>query len=194
MTTSQRARAIGAIAALFAVFVGGTAGFAQDAPATPGPVGVETTQLAGQLAFPARIHAGTCLGPGAVAFPLSDIGIPASAGATTAPGGTAGPETAIPAYVGTTLLEVPLDRLLSAPHTVIVHDPAALDDPARFIACGDIGGIRYGDTIQFGLGQLNKSGYTGVALISGSPDGSANVSVYLSPNGREDAAVATPAS
>ena len=95
--------------------------------------------------------------------------------------GMVGSEMALPAFVSITQLDASLDDILAAPHAINVHESE--ENIGNYIACGEIGGIQQGDTLYFGLRELNGSGYTGIGLISGDPDGSTNVLVYLAPTG-----------
>ena len=146
-----------------------------------------TLEVVGQVAHPGHIHSGDCGNLGDVVFPLSDAGIPASGEEDTgaspmaeAAGG--GSEMAIPAYVSITQLDASIEDILAAPHAINFHESA--ENIENYIACGEIGGITYGDNLQFGLRELNGSGYTGVGLISSGGDGGVNVLVYLSPTNR----------
>jgi hypothetical protein len=173
----------GALVAALGLVFGASATMAQDA--TP----AATLQVTGQVAHPGHIHAGDCANLGDVVFPLSDAGVPATGnqdmGATpmaAAGGAEAGSEMAIPAYVSITQLDASIEDILAAPHAINFHESA--DNIENYIACGEIGGVSYGDNLQFGLRELNGSGYTGVGLISSDADGGVNVLVYLSPTGR----------
>jgi len=170
------------VAALGLVF-GASATAAQDA--TP----AATLDVTGQVAHPAHIHSGDCQNLGDIVFPLSDVGIPASGeqdmGATPmaeAGGAASGSEMAVPAYVSITQLDASIEDILAAPHAINVHESA--ENIENYIACGEIGGVTYGDNLQFGLRELNDSGYTGIGLISSGADGGVNVVVYLSPTGQ----------
>lgn len=185
MLGSGRTARLGPAVAAAALLLGGSLAVAQEdmsGEATP----AATTKVTGQVAHPAHIHAGDCANLGPVVFPLSDVGVPASGeeGATPiaeAAGGATGAPNAIPAYLGITQLDAQIDDILTAPHAINVHESAG--NIETYIACGEIGGVRYGDNIQFGLRELNGSGYTGIGLISANPDGGVNVLVYLAPTG-----------
>ncbi len=184
MTIRHRGFVTGAVTALVGLAFGGAVVVAQDAPASPGAGSpVATMAATGPVSHPAHIHTGTCDQLGDVVFPLSNVGVPASAdGTPTAAGATAGAQDAIPAYVSVSQLNVSLDDILAAPHAINVHESE--QNIQNYVACGNIGGVRYGDTIQFGLRELNGSGMTGVAAISGDQDGSSNVVLYVAPTGQ----------
>lgn len=168
-----------AVVAALGLTAAGTA-LAQDA--SP----VATMEAAGGPSHPAHIHSGTCDELGDVLFPLSNVGVPQSdatpmAEESGAGMGMVGSEMALPAFVSITQLDASLDDILAAPHAINVHESE--ENIGNYIACGEIGGIQQGDTLYFGLRELNGSGYTGIGLISGDPDGSTNVLVYLAPTG-----------
>ncbi len=138
-------------AALAALLMAVPAGAAQDAPA-----------------HPAHIHSGTCEALGDVVAPLTDV--------ASASGEAAGAESALPAALSTTHVDMPLQEILDGAHAINVHKSA--DEIDVYIACGAIGGVIANDELVMGLGELNDSGYSGIAVLSA--DGEAtNVSVYL---------------
>lgn len=176
-TTGMRTTA--AVAAL-GLTLTGTAALAQDA--SP----VATMEAAGGESHPAHIHSGTCDELGDVVFPLSNVGVPQSDATPMAEesdtgSGMVGSEMALPAFVSITQLDASLEDIMAAPHAINVHESE--ENIGNYVACGEIGGIQQGDTLYFGLRELNGSGYTGVGLISGDADGSTNVVVYVSPTG-----------
>ena len=120
MTIRHPGYPAGVLSALLGLFLGGTAGLAQDAPASPtGSSPVAMMQTTGQIAHPAHIQSGTCDQLGDVVFPLPNVGVPASSdGPPTAGGEAAGAQDAIPAYVSVTQLDVSLDQILAAPHAI----------------------------------------------------------------------------
>jgi uncharacterized cupredoxin-like copper-binding protein len=181
--------AIAAMAALV-VFNSG-AGIAQQT--NPAAGGVEP--------HPTHIHQGTCenLTP-KPCLPLNDttlglpIGTPNATPATMVGAGGAFPaETSVTQNVKTSL-----DDLLKNPYAINVHLSA--QQMTTYIACGDIGGIRQGPDLAFGLAQQNNSGYVGTAWLHDNGDGTINVTVAIvrnlitaaAPSGTP-AAAATPA-
>jgi hypothetical protein len=146
-----------------------------------------TTELTGAVSMPAHIHTGTCAQLGDVVYPLSNVGIPAAAGTPTTGGGT--PMTScpgqggqpLPVYLSATKLNASIADILNGPHALNIHK--SQQDIQSYVACGDVGGVQFGDTLAFGLHELNGSGLTGIALLSGNPNGGTNVVVYLSPTG-----------
>ncbi len=133
------------------------------------------TAQEGDEPHPAHIHSGTCEELGDIVAPLNDVTLEEG-------GGVEGAESAIPANVSETEIELGLADILAAPHAINVHESE--QNIQNYVACGNIGGVRYGDTIQFGLRELNGSGMTGVAAISGDQDGSSNVVLYVAPTGQ----------
>ncbi len=134
---------------------------------------------------PAHIHSGTCDNLGEVVYPLTNIaeisGTMAGMEASPMAGEQAGAANAIPVLMSVTQLEVSLDDLLAAPYAINVHE--SQENIGNYIACGNVGGTRVGDTLTFGLGELNNSGYAGVAILSGGMDGRTQVTVYLVQSG-----------
>jgi plastocyanin len=119
---------------------------------------------------PAHIHAGTCETLGDVVEPLTDVASPDTGDAA------AGLASALPVESSVTRVTMPLQSLLDGEHAVNVHKSA--DEIDVYIACGAIGGVASDDRLVIGLGELNDSGYTGVAVLEG--DGEAtDVTVYL---------------
>lgn len=164
-------------AALGLTMIGGGAGLAQQA----------TPEMASQptgMTRPAHIHMGTCdnLDPNPL-IPLTDVGITPSGGSGNATpvsspmGGDMMAGGAIPVEQSITEIPVPIADILAAPHAINVHESA--QNVQNYIACGTIGGTQFGDTLMFGLRELNNSGYSGVALLSDNGQGGTNVLVYL---------------
>ncbi len=152
-----------------------------------------TTELTGSISMPAHIHVGTCAQLGDIVYPLSNVGIPATAGTPTTGGGTpivggtpmsnAASTTGapLPVYMSVTKINASIADILNGPHALNVHK--SQQEIQTYVACGDVGGVQFGDTLAFGLHELNGSGLTGIALLSGDPSGGTNVVVYLSPTG-----------
>lgn len=163
-----------------AAFVGatslGTAGIAFAQDATP-MAGMEQA-----AAYPNHIHEGTCddLNP-QPAFPLADLAFEtaeagmASAMATPMAGmGMVG--EGIPVAVATTEVDASLDAIISGGHALNVHDS---QDIGLYIACGNVAGTPDDNGNLFiGLGELNGSGYEGVAWFLGEGD-TTTVTVFL---------------
>jgi plastocyanin len=121
--------------------------------------------------FPAAIYNGTCAQLGAVAYPLAPVGLPEGSQ-------TIG-QTAVPAYESTTGLEnAVLSDLVGGPFAIAVGADNQSGQP--IVACGEIGGTKFGDTLLLGLQPAGDSGYAGVALLSQAPSTTTlNVVVYL---------------
>jgi plastocyanin len=143
--------------------IGGIGGSAQDATPTGGS----------GHAHPAHIHVGTCdaLDPNPT-FPLTDI--------APAPG-AAGDETdgasAIPVERSVTTVDASLEDLRTGGYAINVHQSA--EDIGTYIACGNLSGVvDDSGALVVGLGELNNSGYSGVAILTDQGK-QTNVSVYL---------------
>jgi uncharacterized cupredoxin-like copper-binding protein len=162
-------RWLGALGALLLVALialgGGQAIRAQEA--TPVAAGGEAT-----TPRPAHIHSGNCVNLGDVVAPLTNL---------TAPTGQAEGQRnrAIPAESSFTTVPMTLDQILASDHAVNVHLSAA--QIGTYIACGEIGGVRDANgALTIGLRELNDSGYTGIAYLAPTADGSGtNVSVFI---------------
>jgi plastocyanin len=143
--------------------IGGIGGAAQDA-----------TPAAGSgHAHPAHIHLGTCdaLDPNP-AFPLTDVAL-----APDASGEAANGATAIPVERSVTTVDATVEDLRSGGYAINVHQSA--DDIGTYIACGDLSGvIDDSRALVVGLGELNDSGHSGVAILTEQGE-QTDVSVYL---------------
>jgi plastocyanin len=127
-------------------------------------------------AHPAHIHSGSCADLGDVVYPLTDI--------TPIGGDTdrTGAASAIPVEGSTTVVDTPLQDLVDGDFAINVHLSA--DEIGTYIACGDIGGAVTTDEgeqdpeLIIGLGELNDSGYSGIAWLGADGDRT-RVAVYL---------------
>jgi plastocyanin len=157
---------------------------------------VSAAQDSANIPHPAHIHSGTCAQLGDVVAPLKDVAEPE--------GDHQGAASAFPLETSETIVDMSLQDLLDGNHAVNVHKSA--DEINVYIACGDIGGVVNTDEggrteLVVALGELNDSGYYGVASI-GSDEGSdqTEVSVTLIEPGAmisgntTEAQAATPAS
>jgi plastocyanin len=142
--------------------IGGIGGAAQDATPTGGSA----------HAHPAHIHLGTCdaLDPNPT-FPLTDVA-PPNAADDEADGATA-----IPVERSVTTVDAALEDLRSGGYAINIHQSA--EDIGTYIACGNLSGvIDDSGALVVGLGELNDSGYSGVAILTEQGE-QTNVSVYL---------------
>jgi plastocyanin len=127
-------------------------------------------------AHPAHIHSGSCADLGDVVYPLTDI---TPIGGDTERTGAA---SAIPVEGSTTVVDTPLQDLVDGDFAINVHLSA--DEIGTYIACGDIGGAVTTDEgeqdpeLIIGLGELNDSGYSGIAWLGADGD-QTGVAVYL---------------
>lgn len=128
---------------------------------------------------PAHIHSGTCGdGLGDVVYPLSNVSEEMLVNGTPVAGATGGATDAIAVAVSGTTVPSSLADLLASPYAINIHESA--DEIGTYIACGNIGGTMIGTTdLAIGLGELNDSGYSGVATLHDNGDGTTAVSVYL---------------
>lgn len=147
-----------AIAVFALVLVGAKPVSARQATPAPSPVAVAS-------GHPAHIHDGSCAALGAVAYPLENV-IGTSVAASNV----------IAVELGVTSIDVTLETILAAPRAINVHQ--SVDNIASYIACGDIGGTPNRSDLFIGLGELNGSGYSGIAWLHDNGDGSTTVSVF----------------
>jgi uncharacterized cupredoxin-like copper-binding protein len=158
--------ALGALLVLALLAVGGGQAIrAQEA--TPAAAGGDAT-----MPRPAHIHSGDCVNLGDVVQPLTNL--------TAATGRAEGQRNrAIPAESSFTTVPMMLDQILASDHAINVHLSAA--QIGTYIACGEIGGARDANgALTIGLRELNNSGYTGIAYLIPTADGTGtNVSVFI---------------
>jgi uncharacterized cupredoxin-like copper-binding protein len=123
---------------------------------------------------PAHIHSGNCAELGDVVVPLTDL---------TAPQGDRVGQGRRASVAETSYTSVPmtLDAILAEDHAINVHLSA--EEIGTYIACGELGGILTPDgALVVGLGELNDSGYTGIAFLAPGADGaSTDVSAFIAP-------------
>ena len=139
---------------------------------------------------PAHIHSGDCVNLGDVVFPLSDVSEAALVDGTAMAGAVVGAAGGIPVAISGTNVAASLADILAAPHAINIHESA--ENIGNYVACGNIGGVMIGTSdLAVGLGELNGSGYSGVATLHDNGDGTTAVSVYLIEAGSgDDAAMA----
>lgn len=125
---------------------------------------------------PAHIHTDPCATIGGIEFPLNNIGPDWLVDGTPAAGEAVGLPSAVPVQASVTTIDASLDDLLNAERALNVHESDA--NIQNYIACGDLGGKRIGDTLVIGLQELNDSGYSGIAVLQGNGD-TTTVTVYI---------------
>lgn len=130
------------------------------------------------VGHPAHIHLGTCRELGEVAWALSDVGPGRNRnGSVSTSGRVVGQTTEVYAVdVSVTTVDAPLSSITDGTYAINIHESA--DNIQNYIACGNIGGTQYGNTLIIGLGQLNDTGYTGIAVLRADGDQTV-VTVYL---------------
>jgi len=147
-----------------------------------GAQGADATPEGESTAHPAHIHSGTCEALGDVVFPLNDLtptDLTASPETVAQLPGT--PEIAeeeVPDVVAesTTIVEASLSDIISGEHAINVHESP--ENIQNYIACGNITGQETGG-LQIELGELNDSGYLGVANLTDNGDNTTTVTVVL---------------
>lgn len=144
-------------------------------------------------AFPNHIHAGTCddLDPNPVA-PLNDVTAWLNDTDDETENSPQGVLTAAMVYRGETDVEISLEDMLAASHSVNIHESA--ENIENYIACGEIGGVVVdddGDTLVVALRPMNESGYFGMAFLTADGDNT-NVKVWLAEPAAAPDVEATP--
>jgi len=103
---------------------------------------------------PSHIHTGDCSAPGEVIAPLNDLTVSGEEGTVS---------------WAMSSVELTLDDILGAPHSIVVHESA--DNMGNYLLCGDLTGDAMEGSLTVALGELNGSGYAGVATLTGSDAG-----------------------
>ena len=150
-------------------------GRAQEATATPG---IEST-------LRAAIHAGRCDDVGAVAFPLADLvyglellaDVPEPATPSPSQAVIVGPMEANAAAASTSIVPATIEELTRTPHAVNAVLTSANPEPPR--TCGEIGGVRVGNDLVFGVGARSPTAYAGTAWLHENSDGTTTVTLFL---------------
>src|SRR5215213_1593685 len=125
---------------------------------------------------PAHIHSGTCAELGDVVVPLTDVTPIGDESNRT------GATSAIPVESSLSVVDMPLQEIIDGGHAINIHLSA--DEIDTYIACGDIGGVvatDEGETeneLIIGLGELNDSGYSGIAWLGADGD-QTRVAIHL---------------
>jgi hypothetical protein len=138
-------------------------------PATPG------VEQSATLARPVQLIAGTCDEPGDLVLDLLEATYPV--------GEPVGSASSVVAETSFTRAPFLLGDLMAAPHAIQVSE--SFDAPDTLIACADIGGIpdELGGFV-IGLTPQDNSGYAGtIFMAADDANGTANISVFLSPVG-----------
>jgi hypothetical protein len=154
---------------------------AQDATETPATV----------VTHPSHVHVGPCSDPDPnPAFPLNNVGPRTDDdGNAPDPEDIRGSLSSNAVEIAESEIEVKLDDLLTEAHSIIVHESD--QNMSVYIACADIGGPVLDDKLYVGLGQLNDSGYSGIAELESDGDNT-NVKIYLVRSADMAAPDATP--
>lgn len=132
----------------------------------------EATPAAGADDHPAHIHVGSCdaLDPNPT-YMLSNVALLAPAGAA------ATQDAAIPVERSSSVVDASLQELNTGGYAINVHE--SVDNIGTYIACGNLSGTIDADgTLVVGLGELNDSGHSGIAILTPSGE-QTDVQVYL---------------
>lgn len=151
-----------------------------------------STATAELFHYPADVYRGTCAEVGDIAGALAGVSDAFTVDDTyTGTDAPVGSDTAIPVSTGfTTALPLAYGDLLETPHAIVVHHGSLDAVPQVDILCGDIGGSETTATpaLVMGLGELNDSGFTGIAMIRDNGDSTVRVEVYIT-NGQPESGV-----
>ena len=79
--------------------------------------------------------------------------------------------------IGLSTVELPLEAILAADHSIMVHQSA--DDLDTILACGSIGGHDVDGRFLVGISPWDDSGYAGIAWLTDNGDGTTGVEVTL---------------
>ena len=130
--------------------------------------------MGAMVPHPSHIHAGDCSMPGDVVAGLSDVGVVGN--------DAQGAESHIHVDIGQSTVELPLEAILAADHSILVHESAG-EGMGTFIVCGAIGGHDVDGSFLVGLGPVGASGYSGIAWLTDNGDGTTDVQVTISQSG-----------
>jgi hypothetical protein len=125
--------------------------------------------MGAMVPHPSHIHAGDCTMPGDVVAPLADVGVVGNE--------AQGAESHTHVDIGLSTVELPLEAILAADHSIMVHQSA--DDLGAVLACGSIGGHDVDGRFLVGISPVDGSGYAGIAWLTDNRDGTTDVEVTL---------------
>jgi hypothetical protein len=171
--------AAGLLALVVALGFGATVSGQQ--PATP----QSKVESDGTRTFPASIHAGSCSQLGDTVYALAPVGLPE--------GGQLVGEPAIPAYESvSTISNAHLDDLANGGFVIpISRSESEIGD---VVACGTIGGVRYGNNLLFSLGPTSDTGFAATVKITEDQQGiTVTIDLIINPDAAATPAAASPA-
>ena len=125
--------------------------------------------MGSMVPHPSHIHAGDCSMPGEVIAPLSDVGVVGN--------DAQGAASHTHVDIGLSTVELSLEAILAADHSIMVHQSA--DDLDTILACGSIGGHDVDGRFLMGISPWDDSGYAGIAWLTDNGDGTTGVEVTL---------------
>lgn len=141
------------------------------APAMALPTGAqdETGELQDPR-YPVSIHLGTCdEWEEQPVFELSEAALP-GIDSEAEDFAVIGPDDVIPVMISDTTLDTTYDQFSGDDsHILAVHQ--SREEIGTLVACGPVGGLIEGDRMTFGLGPINDSGITGVAIFQSGEEG-----------------------
>jgi hypothetical protein len=145
-------------------------------PALIGVVVTMTPAAADVAAHPAHIHEGSCPEPGVVVGSLEDL-----VGERKPSALGSGDLITHPVRASlTAAVQIAYADLFATPHSNVVHQGSSEEDLAVYILCGDLSGHPLSEAdIAIGLGELNASGFSGIATVHDNGDATVDVAVYL---------------
>lgn len=135
--------------------------------------------------FPASIHQGSCDQLGQTAYTLAPVGLPRGGQLVGVP--------ALPAYESiSTIPSVNLDTFSNGGYVVAISKSDVEID--TIVACGLVGGARYGDNLLFSIGPVGNLTFAGVVKMTQDQNGvTVTIHLIINPtNGATPVAAASP--
>ncbi|MDP9369046.1 MAG: hypothetical protein M3Q03_12330 [Chloroflexota bacterium] len=134
----------------------------------------------------AHLHDGVCSQLGNDVVELGELGFAApllgTPVATPSDGfQSVGAEGAFPTVRLVETVDASLDRLIEEPHALDVHIINEEEGVDIVLACGNVGGVRTGDDLVFGLQAQPTEGTatTGIAWLHANADGTTTIRLFI---------------
>ncbi len=90
---------------------------------------------------------------------------------------TVGAQGAVPAVTSSTVVDIPLDRLLAEAHAIEISLTSEQQEEPISLACGNVGGVPAGGDLAFGL-RPRAAGTSGVAWLH-AVDGRTRITLFV---------------
>ncbi|CAN5527011.1 hypothetical protein BH09CHL1_BH09CHL1_30390 [soil metagenome] len=118
-----------------------------------------SSAFAQDASHPAHVHTGDCSAPGDVVAPLTNLTGDTTLASSDSP------------------VELTLADMLATPHSIVVHESD--ENIGNYLACGNIAGVTVDGELVIALGELNGSGYEGLAGIEPADAGGSEIWVTV---------------